>query len=173
MEKAIVTCSCEEKRIAEGEACGMTWEPGHLDELEQLSQRLPFPETLAVPEGMHKVKVESGRCFYWNPTPHAKATCSQFLNTIGCFSWHTHDQREWLIVYEGEMVLEIEGQPKRTLGVGDYAVIEPRTWHKATFGADCEYYAITIPATKDWGVTANERPPDARPRGEPPGEPGP
>lgn len=160
-----MTCTCDMRRAAE-EACGMQWEPSNIDRLEQLSKRLPFPQTLAAPEGMHKVQVEAGRCFYWNPSPHAKATCSQFLNTVGRFAMHSHEQREWLIVYEGEMVLEIEGRPARRLCVGDYAVIEPGAPHKASFPVDCEYYAITIPATKDWGGTVDDRREEADPGGK-------
>lgn len=159
-------CTCERRFAAEEAIKEMDWEPSKLDELEEMAKRLPFPDTLAAPPGMYGVKVESGRCWYWNPSPHDKATCSQFLNTVGAFDWHTHDQREFLIVYEGEMVLEIEGMASRRLGVGDFAVVEPKTPHRARFEKDCEYYAITVPSTTDWGAPDNARQAFARHRDE-------
>lgn len=139
--------TCE---ICRGKGCDMDWPESKLDELEKLSQKLGYPPVLASAREAYQVLVPEGRCYYWNPQPHGEATCSQFLNTPGRFSVHSHDQREWLIIYHGSMLLTVGDEPERRLGVGDHAVIDPGVSHLARFDEACEYYAITVPATRDW-----------------------
>ena len=55
-------------------------------------------------------------------------------------------------IHDGEMTLTVKGGEPVRIGVGEYDVIEPGTVHKMEFETDCEYYAVTIPATSDWGA---------------------
>ena len=75
-------------------------------------------------------------------------SAAQRYNSSGCeFPRHAHQEKEWLIVYRGEMILELNGTT-RHLKAGDYAVIEPETPHRATFPMDCWYLAITVPSSE-------------------------
>ncbi len=73
----------------------------------------------------------------------------QFVSKGSIFPQHTHNQKEFLIVYEGEMLLEMEGN-QYVLGIGGCIYINPGVEHGATFSSDCWFIAITIPQTEGW-----------------------
>lgn len=71
------------------------------------------------------------------------------------FPKHKHEEREWIIVYKGEMELffyDEEGNISEQLKLeeGDYCYNSPGKTHSAIFNSDTWYIAITVPASKDW-----------------------
>jgi quercetin dioxygenase-like cupin family protein len=82
-----------------------------------------------------------------------KAACAKFYNSCGTnFPEHVHEQREWIIIIEGSMLLTVDGGEEKRLLVGMSDVIEPGTPHSAKFLEDCWYYAITVPREPNWPV---------------------
>jgi quercetin dioxygenase-like cupin family protein len=65
------------------------------------------------------------------------------------FPQHKHAEREWLIVYEGKMIIKI-GDLEEELDPGESVMLDPGTPHSATFPEDTWYLAITIPSSPDW-----------------------
>ncbi len=62
------------------------------------------------------------------------------------FPEHSHDEKEFLSVYEGELHLFVEGK-EHVLGVGDSYVICPGQSHYATNDVLTKFIVHTIPAT--------------------------
>lgn len=134
----------------------MSWQQ-NVAELENIRQE--FRRYPRVDRMQGEVHVEKGTCHFYDLHPSdefGRYSARLFENTPaddgpGKFGIHGHQQREWIIVVDGVMELEIveTGQIKR-LEVGDYAVLEPGCEHDATFPVRCMYAVFTVPATDDW-----------------------
>jgi quercetin dioxygenase-like cupin family protein len=95
--------------------------------------------------------MDSGTSLSWPLKSESTISCADWFNSGGTeFPLHSHDQREWVIVYEGKMLLIVGDGLEREIGVGESVVIEPRIEHKARFLEDTWYLAITIPMSPDW-----------------------
>ncbi|MBT7082598.1 MAG: cupin domain-containing protein [Chloroflexi bacterium] len=62
------------------------------------------------------------------------------------FPEHSHEEREFVLVYEGELTLIVEGKP-HVVGVGESFTICPGQTHSATNTVLTKVIAITIPAS--------------------------
>lgn len=137
---------------------GVCWPESNVPKLKKLAEKIQFPEASSSPDRFHRYKVSQGTCFSWNPFPHEYASCDQFFGSQGTlFDEHTHEEKEFLIVYRGRIEIKIGSGDCLLLGVGDHVVIEPGVPHQVCFLEDCELYAITIPKTSDWGSESDER----------------
>lgn len=125
----------------------------NIQKLREIVDRLPaYPVNHKSIGSCFEVDMEKGSCFGWDLLNCSDITVSKFFNSKGSiFPNHHHDVREWVIVFKGQMDLII-GDDRQYLGPGSYAFIAPNVVHKAEFGEDCSYLAITIPQTKDWGA---------------------
>jgi quercetin dioxygenase-like cupin family protein len=123
----------------------------HIDTLRKLTNALPkYPPPVAVESGFVEIKMTQGNSFGWNLHNEDTIAVAKWFNSKdSIFPKHQHQEREWLIVYKGEMILHVSGETKH-LRRGDFVYLEPGTIHDATFPTDCWYVAITIPASEDW-----------------------
>ena len=63
------------------------------------------------------------------------------------FPKHSHDEKEFVSVYEGELTMHVDGKA-HVLGVGDCLVVYPGQSHYATNTVLTKAIIHTIPATK-------------------------
>ncbi len=92
----------------------------------------------------------SGTSISWNLLSQPEISCARWYNSNGTeFPPHVHSQREWLVVYQGSILITV-GQEETRLVPGMSMVIEPNAEHSARFLEDTWYIAITIPKSKDW-----------------------
>jgi len=68
-----------------------------------------------------------------------------FCSAGTLFDWHNHAECEWLMVYAGEMIVNIEDGDDISLPEGDWVFLAPNQRHCARFTADTWILAITIP----------------------------
>ncbi len=121
-----------------------------LKRLREITEALDFPPTLKEGSGVKIHKMEEGDSKAHSLLSHSNISVARWWNSKGTrFPTHTHNQREWLIVYEGEMSICIDGK-EITIGAGEYVFIGPDTPHSAFFPKDTFYVAITIPMSPDW-----------------------
>ena len=122
-----------------------------LDSLRVLTQQLSsFPPTIAEHANLKEHKMESGTSFSWDVLDREELSCAHWFNSQGCiFPQHTHEGREWLIIFKGSLILTIDNIDERLL-VGQSKIIEPYVEHSAKFVEDCHYLAVVIPKTNDW-----------------------
>ena len=127
-----------------------------LDRLKELTQALPpFPETITAnaADSFTQHEMSKGTCLSWSLLNRPEISVAKWFNSKGTeFPEHAHAQKEWLIVYIGEIVIHVEGQGDVVLRAGDYLHLEPGVVHSATVNSDCWYLAITIPQNEDWPV---------------------
>jgi len=81
-------------------------------------------------------------------------SCADWFNSAGAkFGKHAHKEKEWLLVYVGEIHLwyiECGVEHHKVLFPGDSHYNNPRAVHWAEFPIDTRYLAITIPDSPDW-----------------------
>lgn len=66
------------------------------------------------------------------------------------FPGHEHPEKEWLIVYQGELRLFYEDGQSMHLRPRDSWFNEPGVWHSAFFPEETRYLAITQPHSDAW-----------------------
>ena len=66
--------------------------------------------------------------------------------------WHTHSGAQWLLVTEGRIRVQSDGQPPQDLEAGDAVVIAPgeRHWHGAAPGSRGVHLAVNVAAETQW-----------------------
>lgn len=101
--------------------------------------------------GYTEYKMKEGECFAWFIHRSGNdIAIHRWFNSKGThFPEHTHQEKEWVIVYKGSMELTVNGI-NRTLKAGDSYYAEPYTIHSAYFNEDCRYITITIPSSKEF-----------------------
>ena len=76
------------------------------------------------------------------------------LSTGSKLGMHNHPEREFIIVFRGQMTLHcFDSENKQNtivLTTGDQAIVEPHIKHCATVEEECHFIAITIPASKNF-----------------------
>jgi len=126
-----------------------------LDQLRILTENLPpFPsesDSGTYIDRFKQYEIEQGTSLSWSLLSLQEVSCAKWFNSQNTvFPLHAHEEREWIIVYSGSMILTIEdNKPKRLLS-GMSVMIEPNTLHKANFPEDCWCIAITIPKSESW-----------------------
>ena len=61
----------------------------------------------------------------------------------GEFPYHLHeDTDDFFLVFEGEMVMDIEGQPSETLQVGELYIVPKGVVHRPRAAAECKVLLI-------------------------------
>jgi quercetin dioxygenase-like cupin family protein len=127
-----------------------------LKELRELTEALPrFPDVSdhAGDEGCgwcRRLDLPKGTGIYWILVDEPTVTAIRVFNSRGSeFPLHAHVGREWLIVYEGSMVVTVEGNSS-LLRAGESCIIESGSNHFSTYPEDCWTIAIAIPAEEGW-----------------------
>ena len=127
-------------------------EKSPLDELRELTSKLP---TIPKLEEFKKQGVEcaeyemdEGNCISYGLMNNKNISVANTLITSGsAFPEHTHDEKEWVLVYSG-MMIAYYGDKKRTMKCGDCVSFEPGVPHRVRALEDTWIIAITIPQSK-------------------------
>jgi len=110
----------------------------------------PFPAIKRIDGDRYEYEVDQGAAYAWSLLNIEAISCGDWFSPANTqFKLHSHRMREWLIVYEGEMILEAEDK-EFVLKPGDAWRVEPECPHSARFEVDCRYLAICIPKCEDW-----------------------
>ncbi|MBF9035362.1 cupin domain-containing protein [Rhodobacterales bacterium HKCCE2091] len=76
----------------------------------------------------------------------------------GAFPFHVHpDTDDFFLVLEGEMVMEIEGEPPQRVGAGELFVVPAGVTHRPRADAECKVLLIEpagVPNTGDPATAA-------------------
>jgi quercetin dioxygenase-like cupin family protein len=70
-----------------------------------------------------------------------------FFSSGSVLANHTHQEKEWVIVYNGEMTIYYDNNICNTIGNGESCIIEPNTNHSCVFTKNTWCIGITYPAT--------------------------
>ena len=136
----------------------------NIELLEKLTKDLPVLDPLVFANiGPNAVSydVESGGCTarnLMNIDGIAVADCNVLPNTVS--ARHSHPEKEWLLVYEGSIDVDIDGLETKdierlmgngsnfTLDSGDFIFIPQKIPHVVTSTNGAKFIAITIPASE-------------------------
>lgn len=123
----------------------------NLSKLRVLTEQLSFPATIDEQPGFKEHRMICGTSFSWDILNREELSCAHWYNSQGSdFPGHSHNGREWIIVFKGSMMLQIDGNAEERILTGQSKIIEPHTTHSKRFLEDCHYVAIVIPKTDDW-----------------------
>lgn len=118
---------------------------------QRVRERLAFPEAINAQGGATEHRMTCGTSLSFPLVNQSEISAARWFNSCGSdFPEHSHEQREWIIVYSGSMLLRIGTGPERRLLAGDYIVLEPRTSHHKRFDEDCWYMAVCVPREPNW-----------------------
>lgn len=67
-------------------------------------------------------------------------------------NWHTHSGPQWLLVTEGRIRVQLEGQPAQDVEAGDAVLVAPseKHWHGAVPGERGVHLAVNVKAKTNW-----------------------
>jgi quercetin dioxygenase-like cupin family protein len=89
--------------------------------------------------------------------PEKIAIQRNFMPAETTFPLHRHTELEWIIVYEGELVMKVGDTPEQHMRVGDGICVAIGAPHMARTLTDSWCIAITVPPSKGYpGVNDNE-----------------
>ena len=122
----------------------------NLEKLRELTEKLPFPKHISkIKKNFVEVKMEVGTGLGWGLLEDKKTNVSQWFSSKGSkFPLHTHDSKEWIIVYEGTCELTDKDGEVHVIKRGDSHYNLPQEKHQAYFPEDCWYVTITIPSAE-------------------------
>lgn len=124
--------------------------------LKELTQELTsFPIADVDEENYKEYALGLGTGIDWTLFRSNDITVTKWFCTEGgSLDKHTHEQREFIVVYKGAFIVTIrpdDPEPEtRRLNVGDCIVIDASVPHSCVFPSDCWCISITVPATKDY-----------------------
>ena len=77
----------------------------------------------------------------------------------GRTNWHTHSGPQWLLVVEGRIRVQREGEPALDVETGDAVVFEPgeKHWHGAVPGSRGVHVAVNVNFTTQWLEPVSDR----------------
>jgi quercetin dioxygenase-like cupin family protein len=67
-------------------------------------------------------------------------------------NWHTHSGPQWLLVVEGRIRVQTEGNPPQDVETGDAVMFAPgeKHWHGAVPGTRGAHLAVNVNAQTTW-----------------------
>jgi quercetin dioxygenase-like cupin family protein len=75
-----------------------------------------------------------------------------FLSSGTVFGNHTHEQREWLLVYDGELKVQVEDKEER-LSVAECVFVDAAQEHSLEAIRDTWLICVSIPAAEGYPYT--------------------
>ncbi len=75
----------------------------------------------------------------------------------GEFPWHTHDEDELFLCWDGEFTIELEGHDAVELKPGDVFVVPKGVQHRPVAKSTAHAILLERPETKQYGNEGNER----------------
>lgn len=130
----------------------------YLQKLRELTDNLPFFPSLVMAESNNRIDydVENGISFSFGLMNNEKiAVADTFMREGTVFPEHLHNEREFLIVYEGALSVKRNGDDVTyIISNGESIYFEENELHIVTALEDTWVVSITIPAAEGY---PNER----------------
>lgn len=120
--------------------------------LKALTESLPSfsDKSSETTERFIEIDMEHGVGFGWQIFSKPEISIGKWFSSTGSiFSRRGHPVREWIIVYDGKMVIAYEDDEK-VLERGDFVFHESDRQHSIRFESDTWYLSVTIPNVEDW-----------------------
>lgn len=122
----------------------------HIGKIRELSDRIGPPEGTVRGPGLKQYQTVNGTSLAW--TLHWQdefAVAHAFLSEGTIVKRHAHNEKEWLIVIDGQLMVRTDTEEK-CLMPRQETVLEPNVEHEVCCFVDTYVLAITMPAAQDW-----------------------
>jgi len=117
-----------------------------LKKAEELTKKLLAEEMAEIQDGVAFYKIDQGTCFGVRLiNTNLIAVQRVFMSNAAIFPTHIHNESEWIIVYQGKLVIDGE-----TLGKGKSIMFPPLTEHSIKAEENTWFIGITVPASKGY-----------------------
>ena len=123
----------------------------NLEKLKELTDQLPSFEDLVSKSGsITEVETLKGNVFMFGLySVPAISVARAFMSANTEIELHTHAEFELFVVYEGRMMLNVEGK-EFGVEVRQSGYVLPNIPHSAYFPVDTKVIAITIPSSEGY-----------------------
>ena len=120
----------------------------NLEKLKELTEQLPSFEDLVINSGSAtEVETIKGNIFMFGLYNVPEISVARAFMSAGSeIESHTHAEFELFVVYEGKMVLNVEGE-EFEVEVRQSGYVLPNMPHSAYFPVDTKVIAIAIPSS--------------------------
>ena len=124
-------------------------ETNNLEKLRAFT-KVPIPELDNITNKIVKYKVEKGACYAMGILSRKEISAAVTSITEDCvFGWHTHNETEWLIIFDGAIKVETE-TTTQILEIGSSIEITPKEKHNVIAIKEAKVLAVTIPASEEF-----------------------
>ena len=133
------------------EACNLE-DDDNIIKLKELTKTLDFAEMINHPLGVNieEFDLEQGTSFMVGLFHRPVMAVARVFSSAGTiFPAHKHDEWELVVVYQGEIHLEVEGK-KIVLKEKQFHYLNPGQSHSAFYPVDSWVLCITKPASDDF-----------------------
>ena len=118
-----------------------------LEKLRFLTERLPTDVVGSARASMQRCLLTRGTCLLWDIYSTSKISCTRcFISTGTIIPSHRHNSREWLIPYQGALIVNLDKHDKKMLLSGELLIINPDSVHSITCDEDCWFISISVPS---------------------------
>ena len=123
----------------------------NLDKLRDLTEKLTFQSSSTYSPAIRQNAMARGTSLSFGLLNEPAISCAKVFASKGsCSPLHSHAETEFFLVYEGMMVVFMDGL-ELVLHAGECLSIHPGVEHSAEFpDSECWLLAITIPQTTGW-----------------------
>ena len=123
----------------------------NLDRLRNLTDKLPLFEDLVSKSGSFtEVETLKGNVFMFGLYNVPEVNVARvFISANSEMKIHTHNEFEFMVVYEGKMILTIEDK-KFDVGVQQSVYVMPNKPHSAYFPVDTKIISLIIPSSEGY-----------------------
>lgn len=126
----------------------------NFNELCELTEKVPFLGSIVTSnkDNFVEYKVRNGTCFgigIFSSLPQINVM-KAFMSKDTILENHQHDEREWIIVYNGHLIFYKSDNTQKSCQKGEYAFFEIGEQHRVEAVEDTWMIAITIPASEGY-----------------------
>ena len=124
--------------------------PSGMDRIRELTNTLDMPHGVIAAPGVKQFVTNSGTVLTW--TIHWQeefAITHIFLSESTKLKHHIRNEKEWIIVVSGELIVTI-GDKDTIILPHDYLVLQPNVAHAISSKQDTYVISVTMPASADW-----------------------
>lgn len=122
----------------------------YLKKLAELTEKLPDLVKTNSSPGFIEYKMEQGTCLGYNLLNQKEiAVQKAFLSKGAVFPKHSHEEKEILIVFQGELLVKIE-ESSHNISPSELIELLPHQIHSVTALSDTWVLCIAIPAAQGY-----------------------
>lgn len=121
-----------------------------MEELEAVAKKINGLSKFILEVGENSIEydIDGGKCYGIGLLSQAEISVQKaFMSKGSIFPKHNHEVSEWLLVYEGKLLIDYCDETQEEISVGEAVHFLPGKDHRVIALEDTKYIGIVIPTT--------------------------